>query len=87
MQIIKPHNHPEVYTLEVRSIFTRLATRSIAVQEDTILLLYTARYEDYSLPGGGLDLGEDKVSGMVRELSEETRATNINNIKSFGAYE
>jgi len=49
--------------------------------------LYTARYEDYSLPGEGLDLGEDKVSGMVRELSEETRATNINNIKSFGAYE
>ena len=87
MQIIKTHNHPEVHTLEIRSIFTRLATRSIAVQEDTILLLYTARHEDYSLPGGGLDLGEDKVSGMVRELSEETRATNINNIKSFGAYE
>ena len=65
MQIIKTHNHPEVHTLEIRSIFTRLATRSIAVQEDTILLLYTARYEDYSLPGGGLDLGEDKVSGMT----------------------
>lgn len=87
MQIIKTHYHPEVHTLENRSIFTRLATRSIAVQEDAILLLYTARYEDYSLPGGGLDLGEDKVAGMVRELSEETGATNINNIKPFGAYE
>ena len=65
MQIIKTHYHPEVHTLENKSIFTRLATRSITVQEDAILLLYTARYEDYSLPGGGLDLGEDKVLGMV----------------------
>lgn len=87
MQIIKTHYHPEVQTLENRSIFTRLATRSIAVQDDAILLLYTARYEDYSLPGGGLDIGENKVEGMIRELSEETGATNIINIKPFGAYE
>jgi ADP-ribose pyrophosphatase YjhB (NUDIX family) len=50
-------------------------------------LLYTERYEDYSLPGGGLDLGEDKIEGMMRELREETGATAIRNIKPFGAYE
>ncbi|MGK0388870.1 MAG: ADP-ribose pyrophosphatase YjhB (NUDIX family) [Maribacter sp.] len=87
MQILKTHYHPEVKNLEDKSIFTRLATRSIAIQGDTILLLYTARYEDYSLPGGGLDLGEDKIEGMMRELSEETGAQNIKNIKPFGVYE
>ena len=86
MQILKTHYHPEVKTLENKSIFTRLSTRSIAIQGDTILLLYTERYEDYSLPGGGLDLGEDKIEGMIRELSEETGAKNIKNIKPFGAY-
>ena len=87
MQIIKTHYHPEVITLENKSIFTRLATRSIAVQGQSILLLYTQRYEDYSLPGGGIDLGEDKIAGMIRELSEETGAKDIKNIKPFGAYE
>ncbi|MFT5751200.1 MAG: ADP-ribose pyrophosphatase YjhB (NUDIX family) [Flavobacteriales bacterium] len=87
MQHLKTHYHPEVKTLENKSIFTRLSTRSIAIQDTTILLLYTERYEDYSLPGGGLDLGEDKIQGMIRELSEETGAKDIRNIKPFGIYE
>lgn len=87
MQILKTHFHPEIKTLENKSVFTRLATRSIAVYGDEILLMYTARYEDYSLPGGGLDLGEDRIEGMIRELCEETGAKDIKNIKPFGAYE
>lgn len=87
MQILKTHYHPDLEILENKSIFTRLATRSIAIQGDNILLLYTERYEDYSLPGGGLDEGEDRVEGMMRELSEETGARDIKNIKPFGAYE
>jgi ADP-ribose pyrophosphatase YjhB (NUDIX family) len=87
MKKLKTHYHPEVKNLENKSIFTRLATRSIAIQGDAILLLYTKRYEDYSLPGGGLDLGEDKIEGMIRELSEETGAQDIKNIKPFGSYE
>ncbi|WP_341225334.1 NUDIX hydrolase [uncultured Arcticibacterium sp.] len=87
MQILKTHYHPEVKTLENKSIFTRLATRSIVTSGSSILLLYTERYDDYSLPGGGLDFGEDKIAGMMRELNEETGATDIKNIKPFGAYE
>ena len=87
MQILRTHYHPEIKTLENKSIFTRLATRGITIQGSTILLLYTERYEDYSLPGGGLDSGEDKITGMMRELSEETGAKDIKNIKPFGAYE
>ena len=86
MQILKTHYHPEVTTLDNKSIFTRLATRSIAIQGNKILLLYTERYEDYSLPGGGLDLDEDKIVGMMRELIEETGAKDIKNIKPFGVY-
>ena len=87
MQILKTHYHPEIKTLENKSIFTRLATRSIAIQGKSILLLYTERYEDYSFPGGGLDRGEDKIEGMIRELSEETGAKEVKNIKPFGVYE
>ena len=87
MQNLKTHYHPDIENLENKSIFTRLATRSITTQENNILLLYTARYEDYSLPGGGLDAGEDKIVGMIRELQEETGAKNIKNIKPFGIYE
>lgn len=87
MQILKTHYHPEVKSLDNCSIFKRIATRSIAIQDGQILLLYTERYEDYSLPGGGLDEGEDRVEGMKRELSEETGAQGIKNIKPFGAYE
>ena len=87
MLILKTHYHPEVDSLENKSVFTRLATRSITLQGGNILLLYTKRYEDFSLPGGGLDLGEDKTEGMIRELKEETGARDIKNIKPFGAYE
>ncbi len=51
------------------------------------MLLFTERYHDYSLPGGGLDEGEDVIAGMVRELEEETGAQNIHSIKPFGIYE
>lgn len=87
MQILKTHYHPDIPTLKNKTIFTRLATRSIAIHKEKILLMYTERYEDYSLPGGGLDAGEDKIAGMIRELEEETGAQNIKNIKPFGVYE
>ena len=87
MQILKTHYHPDLKNLEEKSVFTRFATRSIAMDGNEILLMFTERYEDYSLPGGGIDLGEDKVEGMIRELQEETGAQDIQNIKPFGVYE
>lgn len=87
MQILKTHYHPLIKSLDNKTIFTRLATRSIVTQDESILLLYTQRYEDFSLPGGGIDDGEDKIEGMKRELIEETGAIDIKNIQPFGAYE
>ena len=87
MQVLKTHYHPEIENLENKTIFTRLATRCITIQNNNILLLYTKRYDDYSLPGGGLDVNEDKIEGMQRELIEETGAQDIKNIQEFGIYE
>lgn len=87
MNILKTHIHPDIDSLDGKTQFTRLATRAITLDGSKILLLYTKRYDDLSLPGGGLDKDEDKVKGMIRELSEETGALNVRDIKPFGIYE
>ncbi|EKO3375538.1 MULTISPECIES: NUDIX hydrolase [Vibrio] len=79
--------HPEVEPLSQQRILQRKAARAIVLDGEDILMLYTERYHDYTLPGGGVDEGEDILQGMVRELQEETGAQNIHNIKPFGLYE
>ncbi|GAB6088893.1 NUDIX hydrolase [Spirochaeta dissipatitropha] len=73
--------------LKRKKIVQRLACRAIVRRQDSILLLYTQRYHDYSLPGGGLEPNEDPVQGLIRELEEETGAQGIRNIQPFGKYE
>ncbi|WP_407333768.1 NUDIX domain-containing protein [Enterovibrio sp. 27052020O] len=87
MRTLKTATHPDVHTLEDKSVFHRLASRAIVVRGTDILLLFTERYHDYSLPGGGVDSGENEVDGLIRELKEETGAQNVRNIRPFGAYE
>lgn len=79
--------HPEISNIEESTIFERKATRAITLQGDSILMLYTERYHDYTLPGGGLNEGEKLVAGMIRELKEETGAINICDVEPFGIYE
>ena len=86
MRLLKSHIHSDIQDLD-GSILHRRATRAIALRGAQILLLYTKYYDDYSLPGGGLDEGEELVEGLVRELQEETGALNIQVGKSFGLYE
>lgn len=73
------------------TIITRLATRAIVLRKNgssnEILMLYTKRYDDYTLPGGGIDKDEEIEAGFIRELQEETGAQAINNIQPFGLYE
>jgi ADP-ribose pyrophosphatase YjhB (NUDIX family) len=51
-------------------LLTRKATRAIVLDGENILLLYTERYHDYSLPGGGVYDGESLINGLKRELKE-----------------
>ncbi|MCP4323299.1 MAG: NUDIX domain-containing protein [Alteromonadales bacterium] len=86
MRLLRSTVHPDITALKGTQ-FERIATRAIVLKGDKILLLYTKRYDDYTLPGGGVDAGEDLLEGFKRELVEETGATNIRNIKEFGLYE
>ncbi|KAF7774371.1 hypothetical protein PCIT_a0806 [Pseudoalteromonas citrea] len=69
------------------SQFTRQTTRAIVLEGDKVLLLYTARYDDYTLPGGGVDEGESLEQALLRELQEETGVKELTNIQPFGRYE
>ncbi|WP_286266430.1 NUDIX hydrolase [Thalassotalea atypica] len=86
MRLLKSTVHSDIKDLAA-PCFNRKATRAIVLNGDNILLLYTKRYHDYSLPGGGIDDGEDNVSALIRELKEETGAQNVRNIREFGLYE
>ena len=86
MRLLKSTIHPSLESLE-GTMFHRKAARAIILNGEDILLLYTERYQDCTLPGGGIDDHEDPVEGMIRELEEETGARNIREISAFGMYE
>ncbi|MCE0558169.1 MULTISPECIES: NUDIX hydrolase [unclassified Motilimonas] len=86
MRHLTTHVHASLTSLEGRR-FERLAARAIVLRGEDILMLYTQRYDDYTLPGGGIDAGENIEQGLIRELQEETGATNITKLQAFGCYE
>lgn len=86
MRLLKTATHPEVSARGDNTVHRR-ACRAIILEGENILLLYTRRYDDYTLPGGGVDAGEALEDGLIRELQEETGAHNIQNITPFGRYE
>jgi 8-oxo-dGTP pyrophosphatase MutT (NUDIX family) len=92
MRLLKTAFHPDISPNDVLPesncvMIERHAARGIVIKGDDILLLYTQRYHDYSLPGGGIDEGEDEMAGLVRELQEETGAQGIRNVTPFARYD
>lgn len=92
MQLLKTAFHPDVSPTDISptsdlTLIERHAARAIVLKGENILLLYTQRYHDYSLPGGGIDEGEDEIEGLIRELKEETGAQGIRNVQPFARYD
>lgn len=75
--------HPTLSSTSGRTL-ERKTVRAIVLHDEEILLLYTRRYNDYSFPGGGLNAGEDILTGLCRELQEETGARNIKILHHYG---
>ena len=50
----------------------RTACRAIVIQDSRILLSYETVTDQWMLPGGGLEPGEDEEACCVREVAEET---------------
>lgn len=84
MKLIKELKFIDDKTISRSEHILRPATRAIVTKGEEILLLHTERYCDYSLPGGGVDHGESLQQALIRELSEETGARDINNILPYG---
>ncbi len=58
----------------------RICVRAITVNDEKILLIHRNKFGRlyYTLPGGGVDDGEELETAVMRELSEETcLSTNI----------
>ena len=92
VRLLKTAFHPDVSPADIHTdskltLVVRHAARGIVVRGENILLLYTRRYDDYSLPGGGLGEGEDEITGLMRELREETGAQGVRNVTPFARYD
>jgi len=86
MKLLRKVIHPSLGS-DYGTVFIRNTARAVVLKGEQVLLLYTARYDDYSLPGGGVDKGESIEQGLLRELHEETGAQQIQIKQSLGLYE
>ena len=53
----------------------RTARAIVKNGEGLYAVLYAKKFDLYSLPGGGIEDGEDEVSTLIREMEEETGCT------------
>lgn len=83
MRVIADLRHPAVPKSPQR-VLNRRAARGIVLRDGRLLLLYTERYNDFSLPGGGVDAHEELETALARELEEETGARNVRVLDAFG---
>lgn len=52
--------------------FKRFACRAIIFDQENLVMIYSKKYNDYKIPGGGIMEDEDKIECLFREVKEET---------------
>jgi len=60
---------------QVKDCLYRVAVKAIVIQDGKTLLVKDNEDIGWSLPGGGVDHGEDTKTALIRELSEEIGVT------------
>lgn len=69
------------------SAVPRLTARAIVKSEDGLYaVMYSEKFDLYSLPGGGIEDGEDSITALQREILEET-GCECKEIKELGYIE
>ncbi|HWT76738.1 MAG TPA: NUDIX domain-containing protein [Mobilitalea sp.] len=74
MKLIKEITDKDILGTEGRSEKQpRLTARAFLFNQDGLLaVMYAKKFSLYSIPGGGIEEGEDQISALKRELLEET---------------
>lgn len=62
-----------------KATVTRITVRGIIIKRGKVLLTYSKMFEDYMVPGGGVNKDEDLIAALKREIKEEVGGI----IKSF----
>ena len=62
-------------TDELSSAEPRYTARAILKNGNVYAVMYAKKFNLYSLPGGGVDYGEDTITALKREILEETGCT------------
>lgn len=64
----------------------RLAARAIIYKDNLLAMITSLKYKEYKFPGGGINVGEDNITALIREVKEETGLIVIpSSIKEYGS--
>jgi 8-oxo-dGTP diphosphatase len=62
--------------VEEGEVKIREASRAVLFDENGLVpLLFVSKYNFHKLPGGGIDKGENRLEGLIREVLEEVGCT------------
>lgn len=66
------------------SIFYRHAVRAIVKKGDHYLFVQSRKFNDVKFPGGGVEINENNITALLREVREETGYIVIPNVTPYG---
>ncbi|MDO4863013.1 MAG: NUDIX domain-containing protein [Ruminococcus sp.] len=52
--------------------FRRPSVRAVIARDSRVAMVYSAKYDYYKFPGGGIENNESHLQTLIREVSEET---------------